>query len=201
MSTWSWKLARIAGIDVYVHATFFMVIAWIALVYWNQNGTVAAVIDGVGYILTLFACVVLHEFGHALTAARYGIRTRDITLLPIGGVARLERMPEVPVQELWVALAGPAVNVVIALLLFAWLQATAGIDKVDCKMTPMTGAEDFAFMLEKLPGAYIFIGNGGEAEGGCAHVHTPIYDFNDRILLTGAAYWTNLVQQELGDAA
>ena len=78
-------------------------------------------------------------------------------------------------------------------------QATAGIDKVDGKMTPMTGAEDFAFMLEKLPGAYIFIGNGGDAVGGCAHVHTPIYDFNDKILLTGAAYWLNLVQQELGD--
>jgi hippurate hydrolase len=80
-------------------------------------------------------------------------------------------------------------------------QATAGIDKVDSKMTPMTGAEDFAFMLEKLPGAYIFIGNGGEAEGGCAHVHTPIYDFNDKILLTGSAYWINLVKQELGDDA
>jgi Zn-dependent protease/predicted transcriptional regulator len=108
-----------------------MVIAWIALVYWKQNGTIAAVVDGVGFILTLFACVVLHEFGHALTAARYGIRTRDITLLPIGGVARLERMPEVPVQELWVALAGPAVNVVIALLLFVWLRASGSWESVD----------------------------------------------------------------------
>jgi Zn-dependent protease len=71
---WSWKLARIAGIDVYVHATFFMVIAWIALVHWNESQSVAAVVEGVGFILTLFACVVLHEYGHALTAARYGIR-------------------------------------------------------------------------------------------------------------------------------
>jgi Zn-dependent protease/predicted transcriptional regulator len=121
---WSWKLARIAGIDVYVHATFFMVVAWIGLIHWNESHRVAAVIEGVAFILALFACVVAHEFGHALTAARYGIRTKDITLLPIGGLARLERIPEVPIQELWVALAGPAVNVVIAAVLFAWLHAS-----------------------------------------------------------------------------
>jgi Zn-dependent protease len=129
--TWSWKLARVAGIDVYVHVTFIIVIAWIGLLYWNESHSLAAVADGVGYILALFACVVFHEFGHALTAARYGIRTRDITLLPIGGLARLERMPEKPIEELKVALAGPAVNVVIAGLLFAWLQATGGWQPVD----------------------------------------------------------------------
>jgi Zn-dependent protease len=128
---WSWKLVRISGIDVYVHATFFMVIAWIAVVHWNESRNLAAVIEGVGFILALFACVVLHEFGHALTAARYGIRTRDITLLPIGGVARLERMPDVPLQELWVALAGPAVNVAIAIVLFAWLQASGAWEDVE----------------------------------------------------------------------
>jgi Zn-dependent protease len=129
--TWSWKLARIAGIDVYMHATFLMAIAWIAVLYWNESQTVAAVIEGVGFLLALFTCVVLHEFGHALTARRYGIRTRDITLLPIGGVARLERMPEEPAQELWVALAGPAVNVAIALLLFGWLQASGDWQPID----------------------------------------------------------------------
>jgi Zn-dependent protease/CBS domain-containing protein len=136
---WSWKLVRIAGIDVYVHATFFMVIAWIALLHWNESQSIASVVDGVGFILVLFACVVLHEFGHALTAARYGIRTRDITLLPIGGLARLERMPDVPIQELWVALAGPAVNVVIALLLFGWLYASGAWQSVE-RIGVTTGA-------------------------------------------------------------
>jgi len=129
--TWSWKLARVGGIDVYVHATFLIVVASIALLYWNQSHSLAAVVEGVGYLLALFACIVFHEFGHALTAARYGIRTRDITLLPIGGLARLDRMPDVPIQELWVALAGPAVNVVIALVLFLGLRMSGTWEPVE----------------------------------------------------------------------
>jgi Zn-dependent protease len=129
--TWSWKLARIAGIDVYMHVTFLVLLGWIAMVHWVEGRSVAAVVSGVGFILALFGCVVLHEFGHALTAQRYGIRTRDITLLPIGGVARTERMPEEPIQELWVALAGPAVNLVIALILFAWLQVSGDWEALD----------------------------------------------------------------------
>jgi amidohydrolase len=78
---------------------------------------------------------------------------------------------------------------------------TVGRDKVNPNATPLAGAEDFAFMLEKKPGAYIMIGNGGTGEGGCQNVHSPLYDFNDEILTTGAAYWVNLVQLELGDAA
>ena len=81
------------------------------------------------------------------------------------------------------------------------LPLTVDGDKVDPNTPPITGAEDFAFMLEKKPGAYIMIGNGGDKEGGCHYVHSPLYDFNDAILTTGAAYWVNLVQLELGDDA
>ena len=125
---WSWKLGQVAGIDVYMHATFLLLIGWVALSHWLEGRTLAAVLSGIAFILALFACVVLHEFGHALTARKYGIKTRDITLLPIGGVARLERMPDNPIQELWVTLAGPAVNVVIALVLFVWLGLTTGLE-------------------------------------------------------------------------
>ncbi|MCX7754567.1 MAG: site-2 protease family protein [Anaerolineales bacterium] len=121
---WQWKLGTFAGIDVFVHATFLLIVAWYGFVYWQQTGTLSGALEGVAFILLLFAAVTLHEYGHALTARKFGVRTRDITLYPIGGVARLERMPDKPIQELWVALAGPAVNVVIAAALFAWLVFT-----------------------------------------------------------------------------
>jgi Zn-dependent protease/CBS domain-containing protein len=121
---WQWKLARIAGIDVYMHATFLLLIGWVAITYWIEQGALGAALSGILFILLLFVFVVMHEYGHALTARKFGIKTRDITLYPIGGVARLERMPEKPIEELWVALAGPAVNVVIAAVLFGYLLIT-----------------------------------------------------------------------------
>lgn len=114
---WSIKIARIAGIEVRVHITFLLLLAFIGFAYYRSGGGAAAV-SGVSFILLIFLCVLLHEFGHAIAAKRFGIRTPDITLLPIGGVARLQRMPDQPWQELVVALAGPAVNVVIAAVLF-----------------------------------------------------------------------------------
>ncbi len=124
---WSFQLARIAGIDVRVHATFFLLLAWFGFGYYSSGGFGAMVV-GLSFIVLLFVCVVLHEFGHALAARAYGIHTPDITLLPIGGVARLERMPDKPWQELVVALAGPAVNVVIALALYIVLGRFFGLE-------------------------------------------------------------------------
>ena len=111
--SWSFRIARIAGIDVRIHFTFLLLLVFFGWLYARQGGT-AAVVQGLALILILFLCVLLHEFGHALAAARYGIKTPDITLLPIGGLARLQRMPDRPLEELFVAVAGPLVNVVIA---------------------------------------------------------------------------------------
>lgn len=126
--SWSLKLLSVAGIPVQMHLTFLLLMGWVGLSSWMREGSVQATLAGLGTMLALFGCVLLHEFGHAFMARRYGIKTLDITLLPIGGVARLEKMPDEPRQELWVAVAGPLVNVFIAAALAAILAATRGVD-------------------------------------------------------------------------
>ena len=113
---WSVKIARLLGIDVKIHVTFLLGLLLIGgSVYAAGGHRLHDVVEVIALVCAVFACVLLHEFGHALAAAHYGIQTVDITLLPVGGVARLERMPEDPWQELVVAIAGPMVNVVIIL--------------------------------------------------------------------------------------
>lgn len=126
---WSFKIARIFGIEVRIHVTFFILLLWIGIAYHSVGGPEAAV-RGVLFILVIFGCVLLHEFGHALAARRYGIPTPDITLLPIGGIARLQRMPDRPAQEIVVALAGPAVNVIIAAVLIAALGGVSDLSAI-----------------------------------------------------------------------
>jgi Zn-dependent protease/CBS domain-containing protein len=116
---YSWRIGRLFGIGIFLHATFPLMVLWVAWRYYDQNGLMSEAFEGVVFILAVFAIVVMHELGHALTARRFGIATRDIILLPIGGVARLERMPEDPKQELLIAVAGPAVNVVLAAIFLA----------------------------------------------------------------------------------
>jgi Zn-dependent protease len=111
----SWKLGRVFDIDLYLHSTFLLLPAWALFV--NRGGGLTGAVFALLFLVGVFGCVVLHELGHALAARRFGIGTRDITLYPIGGVARLERMSERPGEELAIALAGPAVNVVLAGLL------------------------------------------------------------------------------------
>lgn len=111
-------LGRMAGIKIYVHWTFTLLILWVIFLEITRGGNLTSMIWSTAFVLVLFFCVVLHELGHALTARKFNIGTRKITLLPIGGVASLESMPENPWEEFLVAVAGPAVNVVIAALLF-----------------------------------------------------------------------------------
>ena len=120
-------LGRWFGIDVIVHWTFLLLIGLFVVAQLLTGAAWAVVAGSTTLLIAVFLCVLLHEFGHALTARTFGIRTHDITLLPIGGLARLERIPENPWQEFWIALAGPAVNVAIVAVLLPVAAALGGL--------------------------------------------------------------------------
>ncbi|MGH7581189.1 MAG: site-2 protease family protein, partial [Gemmatimonadales bacterium] len=117
---WTITIGRVAGTEIKVHLTFFILVAFWGKAGYQQGGTRGAVAACI-LLFALFACVVLHEFGHILMAGRFGVRTPDVILLPIGGVARLERIPDEPKQELLIALAGPAVTLAIVVVLYGVL--------------------------------------------------------------------------------
>jgi Zn-dependent protease len=134
----SLRLGKWFGIPVYLHSTFLLLPILVAVSLWGRGGW-ATFLFQTALMLAVFACVLLHEFGHALMARRFGIRTRDVTLYPIGGVARLERLSEKPVEELLITLAGPAVNLAIALVLSPlalWVLFTGGAGFVGLVIPP-----------------------------------------------------------------
>jgi Zn-dependent protease/CBS domain-containing protein len=147
---WSLTIGSVAGTAVRIHATFLLFLVWIWAAYYRQGGAEAAW-QGVVFVSLLFLCVLLHEFGHVFAARRYGVKTRDVTLWPFGGIASLERIPEKPMEELVVAVAGPAVNVVIAALLILVLGATVNAQDLAQIDDPKIG------MIAKLAGANIFL--------------------------------------------
>src|SRR5580692_9311164 len=131
----SLKIASVFGIELRINLSFLLLLGFFWFRFYQEGGLSGA-LQGVLYILILFACVTLHEFGHAFAARGFGIKTRDITLYAIGGVARLNRIPEKPWQELVVAVAGPLVNVVIAAALFLVMHVSSGFQEVDLLENP-----------------------------------------------------------------
>ncbi|WP_024280941.1 site-2 protease family protein [Xanthobacter sp. 126] len=152
---WSLTIGRLGETAIRIHVTFLLFLVWIWAAYYRSGGSQAAW-EGVLFVALLFFCVLLHELGHVFAARRYGVKTPDITLWPFGGIANLERIPEKPSQELVVAIAGPAVNVVIALVLLAVLSFT--LAGGDLKAEDLAKIEDpRTSMLVKLAGANIFL--------------------------------------------
>jgi Zn-dependent protease/CBS domain-containing protein len=148
--SWSLNLGTIAGTALRVHVTFLLFLGWIFVASWVSGGPEAAW-QGLAFMLLLFACVVAHEFGHIFTARAFGVSTPDVTLLPIGGVARLERIPEQPYEEFLVAIAGPLVNVAIAFALV--LLAGAHLDSGDLYAVERTTTS----MVDRLAAVNLFL--------------------------------------------
>ncbi|MEP9354296.1 site-2 protease family protein [Xanthobacter sp. KR7-65] len=152
---WSVTIGRLGETAIRIHVTFLLFLVWIWAAYYRSGGAQAAW-EGVLFVALLFACVLLHELGHVFAARHYGVKTPDITLWPFGGIANLERIPEKPSEELVVAVAGPAVNVVIALILLVVLSFTLGASGINTE--DLAKIEDPGkSLLVKLAGANIFL--------------------------------------------
>lgn len=141
----SLKIGSVAGIGIFLHWTFLLLVAAIFAYYYFQGQSLGAAASGMGLILAVFVCVILHELGHALTARRFGVPTRSITLYPIGGLARLERIPSEPMKEFWIAIGGPAVNLVISVVLALVILGIGGTFAPDALQAP--GAHVLASLM------------------------------------------------------
>jgi len=124
---WSLPIGSLAGTVIRIHVTFLLFLVWLWALFFRQGGAEAAW-QGTTFIVLIFFCVLLHELGHVFAARYYGVKTRDVTLWPFGGIASMKRMPEKPSQELVVAVAGPAVNVIIIAVLALWLGPRLGTE-------------------------------------------------------------------------
>ncbi|MDP2175208.1 MAG: site-2 protease family protein [Bacteroidota bacterium] len=140
------QLGKFFGIKVQIHWSFLILLSWIVISNVRSGSGTVQTLWSILFVLTIFLCVTLHEFGHALAAKRFGIKTKDITLLPIGGLARLESIPEKPREELIVAIAGPLVNIAIVLLLYPLIHFTTDITSTISSLTSIT-SQNFLFNL------------------------------------------------------
>ena len=153
----SLRLFRVWGIDVQVHWSFLLILAYGAFIYSGQANPVVGALYGIVVILLLFVCVLLHEFGHALTAKYFKVNVPNITLLPIGGVAQLERMPRQPLQEFLIAIAGPAVNFVLTILLLPVALLVVGLGMGGGSLTSLLAYAQSRMMTPSLDGLLVYL--------------------------------------------
>ena len=144
------SLGKPFGIPTSIHWTFWILIVWIIYINASQGQSGGETIWYILFVFAIFGCVILHELGHSLAAKRYGIQTRSITILPIGGVAILEKIPENPKQELIVAFAGPLVNIVIAALLLFYLSLSGDLILSFSDVEEMTHINGGNFLINLL---------------------------------------------------
>ena len=146
------QIAKVAGIPVRVHWTFGLLLLWVVYISISGGLDLRYTLLSVGIVAVVFLCVVLHEYGHALTARRFGVNTRDIILSPIGGIARLEYIPEKPIQEIIIAIAGPAVNLVIAavLLVTAWIIIPDQVNLTSASFWRWTDPQSIIIIIAKI---------------------------------------------------